>query len=60
MVEVVCSHARGMALEMAIPVCLLVDPPLLSKLKYQQTTGWIAMKFCADIHGSQRMNPAIT
>lgn len=35
----------------------LTSPPLWFRLKYVNTTGWIVMKFCPDIHVPQMMNP---
>ncbi len=49
------SHnASSMALGMAVSACWLIHHfgPNIST-----TIGWIVIKFCTDVHGSQRMNP---
>ncbi len=48
---VILSNASCVALGMAIAVCQST-----TLVQTETTIGWIAMKFCTDIHGPQMMN----
>lgn len=50
---IIFSHAGGVSQGMAMSVTL--STTLVSKVP--TTIGWIARKFCTNIHGHQRRNP---